>query len=372
MQEMTKRNPYAEWQERQGIPIVTGLNIEDLNEPKLAPWKAMGGSGAFVMLGTKPGYRNGSWLQEIPAGEALPPKKHMFEEQIYVVSGRGATTLWVEGREDRKQMVEWQEGSLLAIPLNAWAQHFNSSGDTPARFLSYNNAPTMINLFHNDDYIWNNPFVFEDRFADELGLFTGEGKLYAVPKKSYRVWATNFVPNAATLQLYEWKERGAGGVNVFLEMGDAALPSHISQFPVGTYKKAHVHSRGQDIGGGALLLILEGVGFTLVWQPGDKQFRRLNWRKNGMVVAPSSYYHQHFNTGSTPARYLAFRGGGSNRYGTEENNADVDENQGGIQIEYPNENSEIHRIFEEDLAKHGAACKMGELSPFCTAKAVTA
>ena len=45
-------------------------------------------------------------------------------------------------------------------------------------------------------------------------------------------------------------------------------PTHISEFPVGTYKKAHRH--GEDVGGGALLLILDGTGFSLVWPPGQK------------------------------------------------------------------------------------------------------
>jgi len=47
-----------------------------------------------------------------------------------------------------------------------------------------------------------------------------------------------------------------------LELADGVVPTHISQFPVGTYKKAHHHGYG-DAGGGALLLILGGVGFSL-------------------------------------------------------------------------------------------------------------
>jgi hypothetical protein len=188
-----------------------------------------------------------------------------------------------------------------------------------------------------------------------------------VPKESYRVWETNFVPDARNMQLYEWKERGAGGVNVMLQMAETVCP-HISQFPVGTYKKGHIHNRGYDTGGGALLLILGGEGFTLVWPPGGER-QMLPWKANGVVVAPNSYYHQHFNSGTIPARYLAMIGIGTRRNRTGLKNVnDMSEKQGGSQIEYPDEDPEVHRIFEAELAKHGATCKMGDLSPHCTAK----
>ena len=37
--------------------------------------------------------------------------------------------------------------------------------------------------------------------------------------------------------LYEWKERGAGGRNVNFELAGNVMGSHISEFPVGRYKK---------------------------------------------------------------------------------------------------------------------------------------
>jgi len=43
-----RRSPYHEWQVGEGIPIVTGLCINDLNAVELKPWKRTGGLGAFV------------------------------------------------------------------------------------------------------------------------------------------------------------------------------------------------------------------------------------------------------------------------------------------------------------------------------------
>ena len=44
----------------------------------------------------------------------------------------------------------------------------------------------------------------------------------------------------------------------------------------------------------------------------------------------------------------------------------MSEREGGGQVEYPDENPEIHHLFEEELAEHGVTCRMEELSPFCT------
>lgn len=364
--EIEPRNPYQEWQTREGIPIIKGLLIEDLNAVELKPWGRKGGIGAFVDLGTKPGYERGAYLCEIPAGGSLKPQRHLYEEAIYVVSGRGATTVWNEGQP--KRTVEWQEGSLIAVPLNAWHQHFNGQGNRPARFLGRTNAPQMMGQFHNEKFIFENPFVFDDRFSGQDNYFSGEGTLY-----QRRIWDTNFVPDTRGFKLYEWKERGAGGTNVMFEMADAGLACHISEFPVGTYKKAHVHSKWNDKGGGALLLILDGEGFTLVWRPGDKEWRRLSWKRNSLVVAPSSWYHQHFNTGARPARYLAMRGGTTARHWMGSKNLnDVSEKEGGTQVEYEDEDPRIHQTFEAEIARHGASCRMRGMIPSCTGEAQAA
>jgi hypothetical protein len=276
--------------------------------------------------------------------------------------------------EDKpKQLVEWHAGSFLSIPLNARHQHFSTS-DEPARFLAYHDGPTVMNHFHNERFVFDNHFVFDDRFTGEAGYFNGEGTLQAIPGKSNKIWQTNFVPDAREVQLYEWKERGAGGLNVMLDMAQSKLHCHISQFPVGTYKKGHVDPtlRGSDPGGGSLLMILDGVGFTLVWHPGDKEFKRLDWKRDSLLISPSGWYHQHFNAGPTPARYLAMTGGSPSRgrpRSRTESTSDVSEREGGGQIEYPDENPEVHRIFEEALASHGATCRMTHLSPFCTTAA---
>ena len=149
---IAQKSPYEEWQKTEGIPIIRGHSIDDLKTAQLGPWARNGGRGAFVNFeGTE--LSADAYICEIPPGGSLNPERHMFEELIFVLQGRGATTIWT--KDDRKQTFEWGEGSLFSPPLNVWHQIFNGQGNKPVRYISITNAPLLINLFHNMDFIFN-------------------------------------------------------------------------------------------------------------------------------------------------------------------------------------------------------------------------
>src|SRR5258706_10110171 len=178
------KTPYEIWQEMVGVPIFRGVAIDDLRTVALAPWKRKGVAGAFInMLGA--GRSCDSYACEIPAQGQTSPERYLFEELIYVVRGRGATSVWTEN--GRKQTFEWQEGSMFSPPLNTWRQHFNVQGDEPARFVALTDAPVMINRFRNLDFIFNNSFGFSDRFSGEEGYFSGKGRVV----EGHRTWDSN-------------------------------------------------------------------------------------------------------------------------------------------------------------------------------------
>lgn len=352
-EDLRRVDTYRDWQQREGVRVIRDFAFEDLDQIELGPWERKGGRGAIINIPIDD-LPNDCQVIELKPGGTSEPEHHLYEEMVYIVSGRGATSVWMDERH--KQTFEWGPGSLFAIPLNAWYQHFNGSGTQPARYIGVTNAPPMFRQFHSIDFILDNPYMFSDRFGGEDAYFSGEGKLY-----TRRIWETNFVADAINMPLYGWKERGAGGVNVMLELAQNTTAAHISQFPVGTYKKAHRH------GPGAHLVILSGDGFSMLWQEGQEP-RKCDWRKGGMVIVPTeACFHQHFNSGATPARYLALRGGGA-RYGagSRTSGADVSIKEGGWQVEYEDEDRKVHQIFEEDVAKHGATCRMKAFIPYCT------
>ncbi|MCH8055891.1 MAG: cupin domain-containing protein [Deltaproteobacteria bacterium] len=333
--------PYDEWASSQGIDVLKGYFIEDVYTLPLKWWGRMGGYGVFINLdGT--GYLDDAFVCSIPPGKSLKPQRHLFEELVYVLAGRGATTMWQENGP--KQGFEWQKGSLFAIPLNSWHQHFNGQGGEEVRLLSVTDAPLVFNLFHSEGFVMNNPYVFSDRLQ---GDFRGSGKLY-----NDRVLVTNFVSDVIGIEPIAWNERGKGNATIFFELAQSTMGAHVSEFPVGIYKKAHRH------GAGAHVFILSGEGSSLMWPEGKERIR-INWRPGSILVPPEGWFHQHFNSGNRPARYLALKML-SRRFKLTPGKikSDVSLNQGGCQIEYEDEDPEIRRIFEEACVRSGATVKM--------------
>jgi hypothetical protein len=217
----------------------------------------------------------------------------------------------------------------------------------------------MMRLFRDDNFMFNCPTMFESRYSGDEDYFAGGGTLY-----NKRIWETNFIPNAPDMALYGWKERGAGGINAMLNMGKNDMGNHISEFPIGTYKKAHRH------GPGAHLVLLSGdAGFSLLWTKDDRSdMIKCDWKVGSIVIIPGDgTYHQHFNSGTKRARYMALRDGkGGFLAPNQRQSADVSLKDGGIQVEYSDEDREIHEIFEAELAKSGAQCNMKAFIPYCT------
>jgi len=144
-----------------------------------------------------------------------------------VLSGRGSTAVWNDAGQ--RITFEWKAGALFAIPVNAWHQHFNGSGQEPARYVAVTNAPSVINLYDDIDFVFGTKYDFKSRFSGEPDYFS--------PKSEQKGFLldTNFVADAVNLPLVAAKERGAGGGHIRFNMAKSSMNSHISQFPTGTY-----------------------------------------------------------------------------------------------------------------------------------------
>jgi oxalate decarboxylase/phosphoglucose isomerase-like protein (cupin superfamily) len=341
--ETEKVSAYQKWVQNEGLEIISGHYIPNLHTVDLKPWARRGGSGVYINHEASR-HSNDCYVCEIPAGGKLTPQRQLYEEMVYVLDGRGSTTVWND--EGKRITFEWQAGALFAVPLNAWHQHFNGSGIEAARFLAVTNSPIVINLYDDANFIFNTEYEFKNRFNGEPDYFNNGGNQNGL------LLETNFVSDARNLQLIHAKERGAGGGHIRFNMAKGSMNSHISQFPVATYKKAHRH------GPGAHVIILDGEGYSLMWPEGS-DIRKYEWQEGSMIIPPNLWYHQHFNTGKAPARYLALKYEGTsirNEQGVPK--AWISQRVGGDQIDYADEEQKVRATFEEELAKSGLSPRM--------------
>ena len=279
-----KDSPYTRWVADEGLDIIAAHYVPDLRTVELKPWARRGGRGVFINHeATRTS--NDCYVCEIPAGGALAPQRQLFEEMILVLDGQGSTKVWNDAGAE--VTFEWQAGSLFAIPLNAHHQHFNGSGTEAARFVASTNMPPVINLYDDVDFVFDTAKDFPNRFDGEPDYFSPKGEQKGL------LLDTNFVADAVNLPLIEAKERGAGGGHIRFAMAKGSMNSHISQFPIATYKKGHRH------GPGAHVIILSGTGYSLMWPEGEEP-RRYEWGPGTLIVPPNMWYHQHFNTGTEP------------------------------------------------------------------------
>ncbi len=340
-----KDTPYARWVADEGLDIIAAHWVPDLRTVELKPWARRGGAGVFINHEASR-TSNDCYVVEIPAGGALSPQRQLFEEMTLVLEGHGSTKVWNDAGQE--VTFEWGKNSLFAIPLNAHHQHFNGSGSETARFVSSTNLPPIINLYDDADFVFGTSHDFPSRFDGEADYFSDGGEQDGL------LLRTNFVADSVALPLISAKERGAGGGHIRFSMARGSMNSHISQFPTATYKKGHRH------GPGAHVIILSGTGFSLMWPEGEEP-RRYEWGPGSMIVPPNMWFHQHFNTGTEPARYLAFKHEGvSIRNAQGVPKAWISQRVGGDQIDYADESQLVRDLFAKALSEHGLSPAMDE------------
>ena len=346
-------DPYLEWVKGEGVPVVEDFGI-DLINVETKKWARFGTNGAIAHLKGRGDFISIFILELLP-GRKSEPQQHVFEEVVYVLEGHGSTT--VETHDGRTHSFEWGPQSLFALPLNAKYQHFNASGRESARLSTTTSLCVMLNLFHNEKFIFNNSYRFPEREGAE-SAFSGEGEF--IPKKPGRhMWETNFVPDLSNFKLRKWSKRGAGGSNMMFVLADGSMHAHMSEMPVGTYKKAHRH--GADFH----VFSVTGTGYSLFWYEDEEDYVRVDWQHGVVFAPPDAIYHQHFNSSADPARYLAIAFGGLRYPMTEAKRRvfmgmDVNVRDGGAQIEYEDQDPRIHKIYLDELAKHGGQSKMAK------------
>ncbi len=354
--------PFEKWVQDEGLRVVQRQMIDDIRTVDLAPWPRTGCDAALLDLTAAPlegalinNQGTIRYVCEIAPGGSFAREKHMYEEIFYVLKGRGATSVWYEGGP--KHTFEWQEGSAFSIPLNAWHEVYNAQGDEVVRLYAATNAPTAFNLYTSPEFVFDCPMTFPDRFDpdDEL-YFSGKST-----KLEDRFMQTNFIPDVQSVGLDRWTQRGPGS-NMMILMAGGHFICHLSEFPAGTYKKAHtgefVRARAGLVSDVAYLF-LSGQGFDLQWPAGVRPEPGVPWEcidyHEGSLVSPGPGYHQHFNTGAEPIRYIVLRYGNPRYSGALGARF---KSTGGPQIEFEEQDPRVREMFEDELRKNGVQSGM--------------
>ncbi len=344
---LTKTSPYEEFLATTGVPIHRGYFIEDVRTIQLGWWEQRQANTAFLVLAGQEGVTEAR-VTEIPPGQTLPPARFALDEVVYVVEGRGLTTVWA-GDNGPKRTFEWQKHSMFLIPRGHNFQIGSTQGNQPARLLHYNYMPISMNIVPDPGFYFNNTYVDPNMLEGDDVYAEAKSFVPENAKNGRMIWYGNFFPDMqAWDKLHTYAERGAGGLRVGVQFANSTMWSHMSVFPSKTYKKGHRH------GPGVVIVIPGGKGYSIMWEEGKEKVI-VPWHEGSVFVPPNRWFHQHFNVGDSYARYLAFhapRGVAARSERIEDLARD--------QIEYPAEDPFIRQKFEGELTKRGLKSLMPE------------
>jgi mannose-6-phosphate isomerase-like protein (cupin superfamily) len=334
---------YEQWLAAEKVPVVEDAAV-DLTAVATGPWDRLGIDATFVHTAAR-GDLDTVYVLDIPPGGATNPVRHLFEAVFLVLDGRGSVVM--DAPDGTRRSFEFGRASLFALPLNARYQFFNSSGNERARLAAVANIPMVMKQFRDADFVFGTGYDFASRWnppdrAPSDGVF--------IPTFEMRhMWEAELIPDVLAFdKLVESPNRGAGSANIQFVHGESTMRTHISQVGVGQYKKAHVHAAGANI------VQLSGVGYSLYWFEGEKP-RKVDW-KFGLLHSPADdEWHQHFNVGDKPGRYLPMSFGNFRYPFTQANRRNIQHNyavKSKIQIEYEDEDPYIRELFEQERARY--------------------
>jgi oxalate decarboxylase/phosphoglucose isomerase-like protein (cupin superfamily) len=358
--------PYENFMDAEDIPVHRAvLGVSDITQLRREPWQRTGGLGTFIELHGTFQSERGLFVGEIPPRAELRPQKYLYEQQLYILQGSGATSVW-QGDPSKVQSFEWERGSVFAIPPNV--DHvLTNAGDEAVVYFGVTTAPRIMNSLYDIAATFDSTHRFVD-------LDTAEGDYFLSPEeRSVKGWYqqtmvdTRLIRNVYDFVADPQEQKVAGGRLTGYRMGPRFPRGHISTWPSGRYHKAHYH------GPGAIILGLDGEGYVLAWDSafgprpyanghGDR-VEKLAWGAHSIYAPPNRYFHQHFNTSAGEARHVAVYGAAL-PLGVHDLNADdgwrghKSIREGGTLIEYEDEDPRVRADFDASLRENGLESTM--------------
>lgn len=292
-------DPYLDWTKREGVPVHEGWSV-DLGTAETAPWSRFGEGcrGAFVHLTGR-----GDWvtlfLLDLPLGGASAPQRHLYDEVFCALSGNGSIALELTGA--RRETIDFSPGSVFGPPLNTRYRILAAPDQQGrVRLACVNDLRILMNLYHDEAFFFDNPFMFAEREGENAPLSGGslEAKLCEIPARSCN---------------------GTHGTGAGLHIG-----------------------------------CLAGQGYTLLWQKSSRDFQRIDWHPGVCFAAPENMMLQHFNPDPQSAQLFA-AGFGTGFHPIVHARWSAADH---VDACVPGGNPSIHALWLEELRRAGAGSEM--------------
>ena len=233
----------------------TTASISSTSKPRM--WPRFGVKAAACHLKGRGDFAN-MFLFEIPP--AAPPCRNAISTKRWSMCSKAPAPPSLNLSDGTRRSFEWGPRSMFAIPLNAKHRHFNGSGRNRALIVATTDLPLVMNIFHNEQFIFDTTFEFAERTGKDE-YYSGEGDLVLVRPAIICGKPISF-PTSSNSNCRPWADRGGGSTNIMFVLADGNMHAHISEMPTGTYKKGHRH------GAGAHVMCVVGSGFSLLWWDG--------------------------------------------------------------------------------------------------------
>src|SRR5919202_4681392 len=229
----SKKFTYDYWMESTGVPIHTGFFVDDLRTVELGWGEEPQCIPPFTHLLVWGGGVS-SRITEIPAGESTRPLKFALDEVVYVVAGRGLTTIWYDNSGTKKSF-EWQQHSMFLLPHGCHHTFSNMQGGRPVRLFHYSYLPLALSAVPDPDFFFNDPrhtpdtLVEQDDFYSEAKMVQAAEGDEGLGLRVY--WYGNFFPDMRAWDKLEANvRRGAGGRSVYIQFPYSEVSAHLSGF----------------------------------------------------------------------------------------------------------------------------------------------
>jgi hypothetical protein len=259
---------------------------------------------------------------------------------------------------------------MISIPINARYRLINAASGG-ALLLSGNTAPNVLNSLNNVGAVFDNSYIFHDRFSGADDFFKPKDDIEPDPVRGLAMRRTNFIPDVVNCDLPLDNRRSVGYRRIEPLMTNNQFYFWIAQHENGRYSKAHAHTSA------AVLICLKGKGYTYSWperlgptpwkNANTDDIMRLDYGPFGIVTAApggARWYHQHFSVSKNPFRLTAWFGphnpgrdpGAPGTKHTDYTAIDLD--KGGTAIPYWLEDPYLRKEFEETLKLNNVECRM--------------